>query len=63
MPTYKKRREIFRLFLKQLGDSSEKKRNISANVRHIRSFSEAERKKNLGEKILLSLIYYKVQNF
>jgi len=29
----------------------------------MRSFSEAERKKNLGEKILLSLIYYKVQNF
>jgi len=36
---------------------------ISSNVRHIRSFSEAERKKNLGEKILLSLFYYKVQNF
>ena len=37
--------------------------DMSDNVRHIRSFSEAERKKNLGEKILLSLIYYKVQNF
>jgi len=34
-----------------LGVSPEKKRNISANVADIRSFSEAERKKNLGENL------------
>ncbi len=46
-----------------LGADERAQRAIAPNVRDIRSFSGTKWKKNLGEKILLSLIYYKVQNF
>jgi len=46
----------FENFLKQLGDNSKKKRNISANVIGISGVSMPFRARNLGERIFYS--YY-----
>ncbi len=50
-------------FLKQLGDSLKKKRNISANVRHIRSFSVAIAEEKFGRRNFVNLEYIIAQNF